>query len=182
MVNIMAYDWDIIKTEYIQGYVDEYGKIKLPTLKELSERHECSYSHVKHKSSSGNWKRERKLFGNKREAKIQERKLDIIVNEATEFDSKALKAAKMGVKQVLNYLKKSDLSTLDYQKLSLSLVNYQKVGLLALGEPTERVKNDNKHEMILNESLKDPDIRADISCLYEQWDKKTDKSSGFGED
>ena len=31
----MANDWDIIKTEYIQGFIDENGNIKLPTLKEL---------------------------------------------------------------------------------------------------------------------------------------------------
>ena len=87
----------------------------------------------------------------------------------------------MGIKEVIKCLKKPDLSTSDYQKLSIALTNYQKVGLLALGEPTERVKNDNKHEMIINETFKDPDIRADLSSLYESWDEKTDKSSGLSE-
>jgi hypothetical protein len=53
-------------------------------------------------------------------------------------------------------------------KISVAIINFQKVGLLALGEPTEHVKNDNKQEVILDDSFKDPDINADLSSLYEQ--------------
>jgi hypothetical protein len=178
----MARDWDILKNEYIHGYLDEKGILKLPTLKELSERHKCSYTTLRHISSDNKWTPEKKLFRKERDAKIQEKKLDIIVDEVTEFDSEALKASKNGIKEVIKSLKKPDLSTNDHQKLSIALTNYQKVGLLALGEPTERVKNDNKHEMIIDEKFKDPDIRADLSSLYEQWDEKADKSSGLSED
>ena len=92
----MASDWDIMKTEYIHGYLDEKGNIKLPTLKDLSERHKCSYTTLRHVSSDNKWKIEKKLFRKEREAKIQEKKLDIIVDEVTEFDSEALKASKNG--------------------------------------------------------------------------------------
>ena len=87
---------------------------------------------------------------------------------------------KNGIKEVIKCLKKPDLSTLDYQKLCISLINYQKVGLLALGEPTERVDNINKHDVIIDDAFKEADIRADLSVLYERWDKKTDKSSRLG--
>lgn len=178
----MAYDWDIIKTEYVQGFVDKDGNLKLPTLNELCNRYGCSYSHIKHMSSDGKWVYHRKHFKKHREACIREKKLDIVVNEAAEFDSEALKASKNGIKEVIKYLKKPDLSTLDYQKLSISLINYQKVGLLALGEPTERVDNINKHDVIIDDTLKEADVRADLSVLYERWDKKTDKSSRLSED
>ena len=179
---IMAYDWAIIKTEYVQGFIDENGNNKLPTLEELSKRYQCSYSNMKHKSSSGKWKLKRKQFKKEREGIIQQKKLDLIIDQAVEFNSEALKASKNGIKTVIENFAKPDLKPLDIQKLSIALINLHKVGLLALGEPSERVKNDNKHEMIINEKFKDPHIRAGLSSLYEQWDEKTDKSRGLGED
>ena len=182
MAIIMTYDWDIIKTEYVQGYVDEDGKLKLPTLKELCQKHGCSISIMRHHSSEGQWKDHRKHFKCVRVEKIYEKKLDVLVNEAAKFDSKSLKAATIGVDEGLERLKDKSLSTHDYMKISTAIMNFQNVGLLALGEPTERVKNDNKQEVILDDSFKDPDIKADLSSLYEQWDKKTDKSRGPGKD
>ncbi len=177
----MANDWDIIKIEYIQGFVDEKGNIKRPTLKELANRHSCSESRVKHQSAKGKWKHQRKLFIETRVEKIQEKKLEVLVNEAVELNSESLKASKMGIKAVIESFTEPDLKPYDIQKLSIALINLHKVGLLALGEPTERVKNDNKHEMIENETFKDPNIQADLSGLYKSWDEKTDKSSGLGE-
>ena len=150
----MAYNWAIIKTEYIQGFIDENGNNKLPTLKELSKRHQCSYSNMKHKSSSGNWKRERQYFKKKREEIIQQKKLDLMVDEAVELNSDSLKASKMGIKAVIESFAKSDLKPSDLQKLSITLLNLHKVGLLALGEPTERVKNDNKHDVKMEDPMK----------------------------
>ena len=178
----MTYDWDIIKTEYVQGYVNGDGKLKLPTHKELCQRYGCSISIMKHHSSDGKWKDQRKLFVGVREEKIHDKKLEVLVNEAAKFDSKSLKAATIGVDEGLERLKDKSLSTHNYMKISIAIMNFQKVGLLALGEPTERVKNDNKQEVILDDSFKDPDIKADLSSLYEQWDKKTNKSSGSGKD
>jgi len=156
----MAYDWAIIKTEYIQGFIDENGNNKLPTLEELSKRYQCSYSNMKHKSSSGKWKLKRKQFKKEREGIIQQKKLDLIIDQAVEFNSEALKASKNGIKIVIENFAKPDLKPLDIQKLSIALINLHKVGLLALGEPTERVKNDNKHDVIMEdpkEVLNDPE-------------------------
>jgi hypothetical protein len=182
MAIIMTYDWDIIKTEYLQGYINEKGKLKLPTLKELCQRHGCSISTIRHQSSECKWKDQRKQFKEERVERIHEKKLDVLINEAAKFDSKSLKTATIGVDEGLERLKDKSLSTHNYMKISIAIMNFQKVGLLALGEPTERVKNDNKQEVILDDSFKDPDIKADLSSLYEQWDKKTNKSSGSGKD
>ena len=150
----MANDWAIIKTEYVQGFVDESGNNKLPTLEELSKRYQCSYSNMKHKSSSGNWKRERKQFKKEREGIIRQKKLDLIIDQVVEFNSDSLKASKMGIKALIESFAKPDLKPLDLQKLSIALINIHKVGLLALGEPTERVKNDNKHDLITEDPMK----------------------------
>jgi len=178
MVSIMAYDWDIIKTEYIQGFVDKNGNLKLPTLKELSQRHACSYSRTKQKSASGNWIHQRKLFGEIREEKIHEKKLAVLVSEATQFASKSLKAATMGIDEGLERLEDKNLSTHDYMKISMAISNYQKIGLLALGEPTERVKNDNKHDMIGDPMnvLNDPEyITEKRKMMDDYYDKRRKK-------
>jgi hypothetical protein len=149
----MANDWDIIKTEYVQGFIDENGNIKRPTLKELSERYHCSYSNMKHKSSIGNWIHERKLFKKEREGIIQQKKRDLIVDEVVELNSESLKASKIGIKAVIECFRKSDLKPLGFQRLSIALINLHKVGLLALGEPTEHVKNDNKYDLKMEDPL-----------------------------
>jgi len=168
----MANDWDLIKTEYVQGFVDDNGNIKLPTLMELSERYNCTYSYMKQKSSKGKWVHQKKLFKGTRQKKIQEKRLDVIITEAARFDSEALKASEKGVKEVINCLNKSDLTSLDHQKLSIALINYQKVGLLALGEPTERVNNDNIHDLRTDDTIKEINDPGYIMAKRKKMDEK----------
>lgn len=68
------------------------------------------------KSSEGKWVRQRKLFKGTRQEKIQEKRLDVIVNEAAIFDSEALNASKNGIKEIIKCLEKANLSPLDHQK------------------------------------------------------------------
>jgi len=109
---------------------------------------------------------------------IQQKKLDLIIDQAVEFNSEALKASKIGIKAVIESFKKSDLKTLDFQKLSIALINLHKVGLLALGEPTERVKNDNKHDVIGDPMnvLNDPEyITEKRKMMDDYYDKRRKK-------
>lgn len=59
------------------------------------------------------------------------------------------------------------------------MINLHKVGLLALGEPTERVKNDNKHDVIMEdpkEVLNDPEyIIAKHKAMDEYYAKNKTK-------
>ena len=65
----MAYDWLLIKREYVQGYPDKDGQIICPTLEQLCERHGCSLSTIMKKSASEKWPTERKIFGRKKDGK-----------------------------------------------------------------------------------------------------------------
>jgi hypothetical protein len=142
----MAYDWVLIKREYVQGFPDEEGKIICPTLDELCERHGCSFSTITKKSSAENWKQERKLFSNKKERKIEEKKIEVLAEESANIDNKALNIADKGLCAVDKRLEKEDLSNHDIQKLSNTASTFHKMGKLALGEPTEHTRMDGSQK------------------------------------
>ena len=59
------------------------------------------------------------------------------------------------------------------------MINLHKVGLLALGEPTERVKNDNKYDLKMEDpmiELNDPEhIAAKRKTMDEHYANKKNK-------
>jgi DNA-binding transcriptional regulator YhcF (GntR family) len=145
----MAYDWQLIKNEFIQGYIED-GELICPTLKQLSERHGCNYGTLRKRAAKEQWNTERNIYSTKRNKKILEKKEEILITEAASFDNKALQAAEKGIKIALEKLGDKNLSTHDHQKLSISIVNYQKVGKLALDEPTEHVKESGRRTVELD--------------------------------
>jgi hypothetical protein len=166
----MAYNWDLIKREYVQGIPDKDGKTLCPTLEELCERHGCKFSTITKKSSTGNWKQERKLFGNKKERMIEEKKLEVMAEESANIDNKALTAAELGIDKGLTQLQENELSIHEYQKLSIGISNFHKMGKLALGEPTEHTQNtanvkvedpSKKFNKIMDKALENVDQMVD---------------------
>jgi hypothetical protein len=143
----MAYDWALIKREYIQGYTDDNGVIICPTLDCLCERHGCSLSTIMKKSASEKWQQERKLFGRKKEERIEEKKLSIMAEESADVDNKALNVAVKGIGLVDERLCGKELSHHDLMKLSTTAATFHKMAKLALGEPTEHTTVDGKQDL-----------------------------------
>jgi len=168
----MAYDWAIVRREYVQGCPDTEGEIRKPTLQFLADKHGLSMSTLKKRAAKEKWVQERNIFSAKKEQEVMQHRMYIMAGEAAAFDSKSLDAANAGIEDGLRRLKQSDLSNNDFHKLSSALVNFQKIGKLALGEPTEHVQSDNKHDVSIDD--KDPDRRADITDLFQRWDEKAD--------
>ncbi len=148
----MAYDWALIKREYVQGCPDDDGAIKYPTLDYLCERHGCSLSTIMKKSSTGKWKQERKLFTRKKEERIEEKKIEVMAEESANIDNKALTASELGIKIGLDKLNDKKLSTHDYQKISIAISNFHKMGKLALGEPTEHTETTGNNTITMDRS------------------------------
>ena len=146
----MAYDWLLIKREYVQGYPDKDGQIICPTLEQLCERHGCSYSTLTKRSSSENWRQERKLFGKKKERKIEDKKIEVLAEESASIDNKALNAADIGIDKGLSFLADKTLSIHDFNKVSQAMSTFHRMGKLALGEPTEHIRNEGKHDISFN--------------------------------
>ena len=173
----MAYDWILIKNEFVSGILGSDGEIHCPTLQELNDRYGVSISQLKKKSANEHWVQERNLYRTKIEQKVQEKKVLHVASEAASFSSLALDTATKDITVIKYKLDNNDLTSMDVQKLSDSLLKNLQSGNLALGEPTEHVQSDNKQDVIINDKA---DTRSDIADLYERWDEKTDKSSGSG--
>ena len=75
------YNWEKIKSEYVEGVKDEKGDIKYPTLKELSEKYGCSYFYIRHKASEENWKQEKHIYSTKIAQLRQEKKSEILASD-----------------------------------------------------------------------------------------------------
>lgn len=140
----MAYDWATIKRDYVQGYTDKEGKIVCPTLEDLCDKYGCSFSTITKRSSTENWKQERKLFSNKKERKIEEKKIEVMAEESANIDNKALNIATKGLKVVEKRLENKSLSHHDLMKLSNTASTFHKMGKLALGEETEHTRTTGK--------------------------------------
>jgi len=140
------YNWEKIKSEYVEGIRDEEGNVRYPTLRELSEKYGPNYNHLAKKAWEDKWTQERKLYTKKIQTLRQEKKSEILASEAAEFDSKTLELAKAGLNlikaifsQVVKKMKQEGfIDKEDIEGLDRALVNYQKAGKLALGEPTNR--------------------------------------------
>jgi hypothetical protein len=143
----MAYDWTTIKREFVEGYPDKDGKIICPTLEELHLRHGPSMSTMKKKSADDNWVQERNLYRTKIEHRVQEKKIEVLAGESANLDNKALNAADKGIEIGLKRLDDKDLSNHDYQKLSIAISNFHKMGKLALGEETEHTRTSGKSKV-----------------------------------
>jgi len=139
------YNWTQIKSEYIEGVKNKKGDIEYPTLKELSEKYKCSYLYIRGVAAKENWTQERNIYITKIQQLKQEKKSEILASEAARFDSKTLELAKAGenfisvfFNQIVKKFKSEELiKKEDIEGLDRALVNYQKVGKLALGESTD---------------------------------------------
>jgi hypothetical protein len=170
----MAYDWLLIKREYVQGYPDEDGQIICPTLEQLCERHGCSLSTIMKKSASEKWPTERKLFGRKKEEKIEEKKIEVLAEESASIDNKVLNAADIGIDKGLSFLADKTLSIHDFNKVSRALSTFHRMGKLALGEPTEHTQTTGK-------TMVDVSIHDRINQAREYFDQLDESREGSGD-
>lgn len=138
--------WDEIKKEYIEAEIQ-------PTLQELSEKHNCSFSALSKKASKEKWQEQRKAFWKKIEELRKEKKSEIMAAEAAELDFKSLELAKLGMQKVEEKLN-SDIKAGELYKLSQALRNFQEVGRLALGENVNE-EIISKVELVIKELEKD---------------------------
>ena len=151
----MAYDWILIKSEFVAGIVCPDGEVHCPTLQELSDRYGVSMSTLKKKSANEKWVQERNLYRTKIEQKVQEKKVLHIASESAGFSSLALDTATKAINVIKSKLDNNDLTSQDIQKLSDSLLKNLQSGNLAMGEPTEHrvVDGSTSHDVTFNKSF-----------------------------
>jgi len=143
----MAYDWALMKREFVRGYKDDNNDyIPEPTLKQIAKRHGCSYDYLRRKAApkNENWEQERQVYVTKKSQRVTEKEIEIISDELVDLDNNTLNAAKEGIKKVISRLVDSDVSNHDILKLSAALLDFQKAYKNVFGEPTDHTQNTNK--------------------------------------
>ena len=144
------HDWDGAKKTYVEGIINKDGNLVYPTLEETAKRHGISNSTMRKKSMADGWASERDIFRTRLERKHQENRLELLAGKASEFDAGIFRAAEIGLAHIkMHFVKaneamakapegqKNPLSTTALNTLSKALERFQRVGRLALGEPTE---------------------------------------------
>lgn len=191
------YNWDQIKTEYVEGIVDDSGNVHFPTLQELEDKYGMAGSTIRRRASKEDWATEKNMFQARLQQKKQEKKVEELARKAAEFDSEVLKVADAAVKHIQgHFLAAQDrlresrgrepMSLARLEALSKALERYQKVGRLALGEITEsyghqgQVEQRHEHEFesaVIEQIVNTPELAG---VVKENWRRKVRGEDGEG--
>ena len=144
------HDWDKVKREYVEGTMDKDGNLTFSTLEDLSKKFKISFSTIRNKSARDGWPAERDIFQARLDQRRRENRIEILAGKASEFDAGIFRAAEIGLGHIKMHFvianekmnaqpagKKEPLSITALDRLSKALERFQRVGRLALGEPTE---------------------------------------------
>lgn len=143
--------WEEIRREYIENELQ-------PTLHELAEKYSCSISTILKRASKENWSEQRKLFLKKVEELRREKKSELLVKEASDFDYRVFELVKRGVELISHKFNSNseEISAVELQRLSQALRTLQEVGKFVLGEVMPE-EVSNKIELIIKDLTKDGD-------------------------
>jgi hypothetical protein len=147
------YDWTLIRQEYIAGIVDETGKHVFPTLASLARKYAVSSGSLALRCRVEKWKAKRQSFWKDIADELEQRERQRHLERIKEFDDVCFDGALAGAKQIKDHLNTAEIASeltqqvvatppSDLDKLSRSLVSFQKVGRLVVGEATEHTAID----------------------------------------
>ncbi len=191
------YNWDQIKTEYVEGIIDENGNLYFPTLQELEEKHGMSGSTIRRRASKEGWATEKDIYQTKIREKKREKKVEELARKAAEFDSEVLKVADAAVKHIQSHFLvaqermresrgREPMGLSRLEALSKALERYQKIGRLSLGEITESYgyqgQVDSKHEhefesAVIEQIVNTPEF---AKLIKEDWRREVASEDGEG--
>lgn len=132
--------WEQIRQEYVQG-VEQEGSRVYPSQRDLADKYGMDPATIGRKAKADNWSAQRDIFISKLTAESQQKTLDSLSDDASEFNLLTFQAAQAAVERIHNVLTDSNqrINTDDLAKLSSAMKNFQAVGRLALGQTTDEV-------------------------------------------
>lgn len=144
------HDWNAIKKEYVEGVTID-GQLTYPTQASLCKKYNIEKALMSRRAKADQWDTQREIFNNKITTERQQKKVDVISDEGSQFDLDCFNAAKAGLfkayKNIGNCYQIEDLA-----KLSTAIKNFQAVGKASLGD-----KQDVDGEVKIRVSIKDAD-------------------------
>ena len=139
-----------IKTEFIEGYIDDNGQRVFASIESLAKRHNISRATIYRYSNpkQEDWQKLKNHFQTSLEKEIEENRLRELSENAKTLDKNSLNIAQALLQRVGRRLAKSieeerndpkyqGMSATELRDLSNVAANAQKIGKLALGEAQE---------------------------------------------
>lgn len=132
-------NWEGMERDFCEGIIGDDGQIRFPSLVELTEEYNCTYSAISKQSSLKKWKEKRKAFIKKLETKRQEKKIDSNVQSRAEFHAKILEISKAFLSHCVQHLVEHQnnnklIPAVDLNRLSQVVMRMTSTGLQALGD------------------------------------------------
>ena len=144
------HNWDVIKKEYVEG-IKKDGQMVYPSQASLCEKYNIEKAFMSRKVKAGQWDIQREIFDNKVTEKRQQKKVDVISDEGSQFDLDCFNIAKSGMNKIVEMIGMCG-SPDEVNKLSASLKNFQAVGKASLGD-----KNAGVNDLVISVNIVDDD-------------------------
>lgn len=172
-----------IRIEYVQGFEEETGERKLPTLDELIKKHKVAKTTLYRAAQKDGWKGQRERFQQEYLNKLDVKRTENLVSESKKFDNTSLNLAKLLMATVGQQLRKNQEAEVAGRKginpsqlysLSNAALSAQRLAKLALGEATQNVNvnanfKDNsafREAMELLDSVAEQRRKGDDSSVH----------------
>ena len=157
-----------IKTEFIEGYIDDNNQRNFPSIDELSKSHNVAIATLYRHSKKENWQNQKNEFQSTIESKVKENRIKDFVKASERLDESCLQISQALLNTVGRKLerqivklrenpKDEGLPNSELREMSNTVLNAQKIGKLALGEAQEiskvsaNVTNDEDFQFLVNE-------------------------------
>lgn len=146
-----------MKAEYVEG-IERDGRREYPGIRDLAAKYGVHETTAFRRSSAEDWPAARQHFARKLETARAEKRSEELIGKAAEFDLLCYNVAKAGVLRVGQMLAKPDRTPAEMASLGTAFDKFERGGNLALGEPTEHAKVDEKIDAEVKASVVDKEV------------------------
>jgi len=154
-INSKKHPWFRVKTEYIEGYIDDENNQIWPTMKQLSLKHAIPFAYLRKIASEQKWTIEKNNYITHFEHIRQQEKIKHLAKKSTKFDERCIKIAEEGITKLEKHLcepiiegdegeTRAFFRVDDLELIAKTLEKFQKIGRLALGNSTDNITKSIK--------------------------------------
>jgi len=138
----------VIRDEFVAGYINEEGHRLFPTIDALVKRHDVARATLYRWVEKENWQTAKNRYQTELETKLDAERLQKMVDEGKRLDDRSLVIAQGMLQKVARRLQQGfqdeqqnprtgGIPTDQLRELSQIAINAQKIGKLALGQAQE---------------------------------------------
>jgi len=134
---VAKHDWPTIRKDYVEG-IEQDGKLTWPTMEAIAVKYGIEGPMLRMHASKQKWTDLRDKYHTKQLHARQDARVKAVATGAAKFDAKILQAANGLADLLVRAIAKLEPeATGELRSTSASLVNVQRAGRIALGEPAD---------------------------------------------